>query len=130
MSSKRKKMLFCYYLPVIIALIRFIVTFVYFMWNPLNLSLRYLQVIVLLIYVAHIFMYLKLFDDGVPVISIIAPDLVHWIIIFVFMKEIQLLQIGILFAIDIIFLCTKGLKASYFPFDIDGDDEEDLFDDI
>ena len=129
MSSKKRKMLFCYYLPGIIGLIRIITTLVFFIWNPVGLALRYFQILLLISYAVHLFCYFKLYDDGIPIITIIAPSIIHGVIIFIFVKQIPLLSLGILLGMDIVFLITKSIKASYFPFDIEGDEEEDLFED-
>ena len=129
MAAKRRKMLFCYYLPGILAAIRLILTFVDLVWNPFGLTWRFFQLILMASYAFHLFSYFILYTDGIPIITIIAPDIVHGILVFIFTRRIPLVSLGMLLGLDILFLFSKSIKAYYFPFDIDSDEEEDLFED-
>ena len=128
MSSKQRMMLFSYYLPGIFALIRVGVTVWFLMSNPMGLPLRFLQVIVLVVYGIFTFTYFKLYSDGVPVISIVTPSLVHAVLIFAFKRVVVVAPFVVLLLLDIAYLVVKSVKANLFPFDIEGDDEDDVFD--
>lgn len=129
MGSKRKKMLAIWILPGIMAIIRVTVTMVYLIWNPLAMPLRFFQLINIGVYIGTSFSYYKLYRDGVPVISVITPLLLHGILVFLFKRVIAWQSIVPLFVLDVLFLITKGIKSSLFPYDIEGeDDDEEMFD--
>lgn len=129
MGSKRKKMLAIWILPGVMAIIRVTVTMVYLIWNPLAMPLRFFQLINIGVYIGTSFSYYKLYRDGVPVISVITPLLLHGILVFLFKRVIAWQSIVPLFVLDVLFLITKGIKSSLFPYDIEGeDDDEEMFD--
>lgn len=130
MFSKQKQMLFVYHLPGFFAVLRTVVTLWFFFVNPFNLPLRYIQWFVLVVYAVVCFSYYKLYSDGVPVISVIAPTLIHMVIIFAFMRMLVIIPFLVLGTTDILFLTAKSIKASLYPFDTDDDDDDmSLFDD-
>lgn len=126
MSTKQKLMLFSYYLPGVFALIRVCVTIWFLVSNPLNLPLRFIQVFAIVVYAVFSFTYFKLYSDGVPVISLIAPSLVHAVVIFAFQRVVVVAPFVVLLLLDIAYLIVKSVKANLFPFDIDGDDEDEF----
>lgn len=128
MGTKQRIMLFCYYLPGVVTAIRVAVTLWFLITNPMGLPLRFIQLVVIGAYIAFTFTYFKLYSDGVPVISIVTPSLVHAVIIYVFKREIVIAPFVALLLLDIAYLVTKSVKASLFPFDIDGNDKGDEFD--
>ena len=121
-------MLLSYYLPGVVSLIRVTVTLWFLVVNPFDLPLRVIQLVVLIAYLIFNFTYFKLYSDGIPVISIILPSLLHICIIFMFKRILVVKQFIILVAIDILYLITKSLKASMFPFVMDEDTEDSDFD--
>lgn len=130
MFSKQKLMLFVYHLPGLFACGRVILTFWFLFANPFNLPLRHMQLIVLVVYAVVCFSYYKLYSDGVPVISLITPTLLHAVIVFVFMRVIAVVPFLVLLVFDAVFLVAKSVKASLYPFDIEGDEDDiSLFDD-
>ena len=128
MSSKQRIMLLSYYLPGVFSIIRVGITIWFLVSNPMNLPLRFIQVIIIGVYVVFNFTYFKLYSDGVPVISLIAPTLVHAILIFVFQRVVIIAPFVVLLLLDIAYLVVKSVKANLFPFDIDGMDDGDEFD--
>lgn len=130
MLSKRRKMRFVYLLPAFIAIIRVGITLWFLISNPLDLPLRFFQLIHLGIYAVSMFSFYRLYRDGVPILSLVAPTLVHAIVIFIFKKMIVIVPFAVLFTLDVVFLASKGIKANLYPFDIEGDsDDEDFFED-
>ena len=130
MLSKQRRMRFVYFLPATFAVIRILLTVWFLVYNPLGLPLRFIQLILMGVYAGSLFSFYRLYRDGVPVLSLIAPTLVHAILIFIFKKEIVIVPFAVLFVVDIAFLASKGVKANLYPFDIEGDsDDEDFFDD-
>lgn len=122
--QKQKWMLGAYYAPGIIGLLRILLTIYYFIKNPLGMPLRYFQLIPCIAIGVALFSYYKLFTDGVPIITVIAPTMVHQVLIYIFSKRFVILPFIPIVLLDIIFLSVKGLKASMFPFDIDGDEDD------
>lgn len=128
MGTKQRIMLLSYYLPGFFAVVRVAVTFWFLFYNPMGLPLRFIQVIIIGVYATFSFAYFKLYSDGVPVISVIAPTLVHAILIFVFQRTVVIAPFVVLLLLDIAYLVVKSVKANLFPFDIDGMDDVDEFD--
>lgn len=126
MKHKKLLMLSTYYAPGIIALIRITVTMWFFVKDPLGMPLRFLQIVPLIAICVTLFMHFKLYQDGVPVITVIAPTLVHAVLMYVFERKLVFIPFLLLLGLDIVFLSLKGAKASLFPFDIDDDTEDDL----
>ncbi len=128
MKNKRRLMLLVYWLPIVIGLLRILITFSILLWNPMNMIFRFMQIIPVIIYLVILFMYLKLFMDNDPIVTLIAPSLVHFLIIFGFKRIISIVPFLPLIIIDIAFLIAKGLKAVAFPFVVEGDEDiEDEF---
>lgn len=125
MVAKRRLLYAVFWAPGVLALVRLAVTVWFFIQNPLGLPLRFFQLIPLIAVLVATFSYFKLYSDGVPVITVIAPTLLHAILIYVFQKRIIIIPFIVLVVIDGLFLGIKGLKSNMYPFDIEGDDDED-----
>ena len=120
-----------FYAPGVIAAIRLAVTLLVFIANPARMPLRFLQVIPLCILGVSVFTYFKLYSDGDPVISLMVPTIMHILIIFVFKKQFVIVPFALLLVLDVGYLVVKGLKASMYPFEIEGDEDgTDNFDDL
>lgn len=113
-------------MPGIIGSIRIVITLWFMTSNPMKMELVYFQLIPLIVCTATMFTFYKLYSDGVPVISLIVPTLVHGVVIFIFKRAINIAPLLVLLFIDILFLFAKGVKANRFPFSIEGEDENDL----
>lgn len=122
--SKRKKLLFGYYAPGVLALLRLVVTIWFFGWSHIELPLRYIQLVPLCALLVTQFTYFKLYRDGVPVISLILPSMLHFVIILVALRRVIITPFVLLLVIDIGFLVARGVKANLFPFSVDEDEEE------
>lgn len=128
MLSKQRRMRFVYYLPAFFAILRVLVTLWFLVSNPMNLPLRFIQLFHIGVYIVSNFNYYKLYNDGVPVLSLIAPTLVHAILIFIFRKLVIIKPFLVLGALDIVFLVCKSVKANLYPFYVEGEfDEDDPF---
>lgn len=123
MKNRRALLLTMYWLPIAIAAIRLILTVMVFIWNPMHLPLRFLQVIPLLVLGFSIFMYMKLYTDSDPIVTLIAPSIVHFLLIFAFRREIVLIPFAPLVFIDLVYLIVKGIKSTAFPFEVEGEEE-------
>lgn len=119
-----------YYAPVLIAVLRLIVTAIILAINPQNMSLRFFQVIPIGVLLATIFMYMKLYSDGDPVVSLLMPTIIQVICIFVFKKQVEIVPFIVPVFLDAVFLVVKGIKASCYPFEIEGEEDEDDFQDF
>lgn len=124
MRNKKILLITMFWLPVVFAAIRALLTVSYFVWNPLGLPLRFLQIIPLLVLGFSIFMYLKLYTDADPIVTLLAPSIVHFLLIFAFKREIVLLPFAPLVFVDLAYLIVKGIKATAFPFEVEGEEEE------
>ena len=124
MTAKRRIMYACYYAPGVVAAVRVLLTLWFLISDPFGLPLRFFQVILLLAYSVTLFSYFKLYSDGVPVISLIAPTLVHAVVVFVFRRIIAVVPFAILLVLDILFLIIKSVKANMYPFDVDGEEDD------
>lgn len=122
----KKRILFAGFLaPGVIALIRLVVTLYICIWRPSFLPLHWFQLIPLLAIGVHCFMYFKLFRDGVPVISVLLPTMLHFVIVLFVVHIMAIAPFVLLMAIDILFLIACGIKSSMFPYSIDEDDEDE-----
>lgn len=127
MLTKRRILKMMFLLPAIVGFIRLGISMWFLIVNPLGMPLRFIQVVPMIALIVALFSYLKLYSDGVPVITVIAPTILHMVIIYIFKKQIVIIPFTVLVLIDALFLILKGVKANLFPFDIDGDDEDDIF---
>jgi len=78
-------------------------------------------------------MYYKLYSDGDPIITVMLPSIIHFVIILILKKQVEIIQFLPLVLLDILFLIVKGVKGSMFPFVFEGEDEIDelsLFEDL
>lgn len=126
MFTRRRIMKGIYWAPGIIGLARIVVTFWFLIRNPLGMPLRFIQLIPMIAVIVAVFMHFKLYQDGVPVITVIAPTLIHAVVVYIFQRKIVPIPFLVILAIDIAFLSVKGVKANMFPFYIEGDDDDDL----
>lgn len=120
-------MLFVYWLPVVVLVLRFLLTVVYFVSNPLQLPFRFVQIIPLIVLSIYGFMYLKLYMDNDPIALLIIPTVLHFLLIYLLRKTIVVMPFVPILIIDICFLTVKGLKAVSFPFEIEGEEEDDIY---
>ena len=128
MFTKRRILLGSFYLPGIVVLIRLAFT-IWVLWkNPMGLRLPYIQLIPLFVMMGSCFGHFKLYRDAVPVISLIVPTLLHAILIFVFLREVMILQFLPVFVPDLLYLVVKAVKANLFPFYMEGEDDDELLD--
>lgn len=125
MLTKRRKMLAVYWLPGIIGGTRLLLTALVLVWNPQGMPLRFFQIIPVVALVVALFSYFKLYSDGVPVITLLAPTILHIILVYLFRRAIVIIPFIAVFAIDIVFLVCKSVKASLYPFDIEGESPDD-----
>ena len=116
-----EKLWFWYRTPKAIGLIRILLTLVVFAFNPLGLPLCFMQTFPMLVIMVTLFAYGKLFSDMVPVITLLLPTIVHFAVIVLFMDKIVIAAFLPFILTDVAFLVTKGIKASYFPFAIEGE---------
>ena len=129
--NKRKEMLAFYYLVGIVMLLAVCIRFTFLIWNPLGLWFRWLQIVPIVLYAVYAFMYFKLYSDSVPVITILSTTVVHGVLCYVFTKTVAWRPLLVLVSIDILYIVVASCKASWFPFVIDGEEEdEDTFDDL
>ncbi len=128
MKNMRRKLLLAYYMPIAVGVLRVLTTMAVFVWNPQALPLRFIQVIPLIVLLVSLFSYMKLFTDNDPIVSLLLPTIVHFLVIFGFRRQVVLIPFLPLVVLDIVYLFVKGLKATMFPFEIEG--EEDYEDDL
>lgn len=128
--SKRRKLQIAFYVPGVLMALRVILTLWVLIINPLGMPMRFFQLIPLGAILVSAFTYFKLYRDSVPVISLILPSIIHFIMIYAFKRVLVIWPFGILLPVDIIFLVVKSLKSSMYPFDMDTNEEnlEDVFD--
>lgn len=122
--SKRNLLKFIFLLPGLIGGVRVGVTIWFMISNVMEMSLRFIQIIPMLSIMVTLFMYYKLFSDGVPIVTVLAPTILHVILIYLFRKEVEIIPFIPLIILDICYLGVKTLKGTMYPFDIDGDEEE------
>lgn len=130
MKSKVFKLKVFFYAPVVIASLRIFLSIIILISNPFNMSLRAIQLIPTVVLVVSVFMYLKLYTDGDPVISLLLPTIVQFAVIFLFKRKIEILPLFIPLSLDCAFLIMKGIKAALYPFEIEGEEAEDDFQDF
>lgn len=126
MNTKAKVMKTCYYMPGVFAAFRVAITLWFLISNPMDLPLRFMELIPLTFYIVYSFTYFRLYSDGVPVISIVAPVLLHAALIFAFKRVLVIAPFSVLLLLDVAYLIVKSVKANLYPFDIEGDDDDDL----
>lgn len=128
MSSKIALLRTMFWAPLVVALFRVLITIVILVWNPQEMSLRFMQIIPLLVLVVFSFMYFKLYHDGDPVISLLLPTILHFILILIFKRQVEIIPFIAPLTVDIVYLVVKGIKGTMFPFEFEGDDIVDALD--
>lgn len=131
MKSKVTLLKSMYYMPAVVGSLRCVITLVILIWNPQHMSFRLLQVFPLLVLLFTLFSYMKLYSDGDPVVSLLLPTIVQFLAILLFKRTLEIVPFIVPLLLDVIFLVVKGIKAEAFPFEIEGDEEnEDDFHDL
>lgn len=125
MSSKIALLRTMFWAPLVVALFRIVITVIIIVWNPQDMSFRYVQIIPALVLLVFSFMYFKLYHDGDPVISLLLPTILHFILILIFKRKVEIIPFIAPLAVDIVYLVVKGIKGSMFPFEFEGDDVVD-----
>jgi len=128
MKNMRRKLLFAYYAPIGVGVLRIVTTIAVFIWNPQALPLRFIQIIPLLVLLVSLFSYMKLFTDNDPIVSLLLPTIAHFLVIFGFRRQVVLIPFIPLVVLDVVYLFVKGLKSTMYPFEIEG--EEDYEDEL
>lgn len=128
--SKEQLMRVFYYMPGVAALIRIGFTVWFIGWQPIPMPLPYTQVLTIVIYLILQFTYFRLYRDSVPVISVLVPTILHSLLIFVFLRQVVIAPFVLLVLLDVMFLSSRGIKSSMYPFYIEEDDEEQLLEEI
>lgn len=128
MSARTRKLWVAFYTPMVVIGIRILLTLIVLIWNPWHLSLPVLQLIPVIVLLVTLFMYTQFFTDGVPVVSLLVPSILHFLVILAFRRRVEIMPFIPLLVTDIMVLVVKGIKASYFPFEIEGDEEDDFSD--
>lgn len=128
--NTKTEMLAVYLLPAIVGFIRLVVTVMLIAVGAQVIPLRWIQILPLIVVGCSLFRMYRLYVDGIPVISMLVPSIIHGILCAVFFKRVPWVQLGILVGIDVLFLFAKGFKPTQIPFQIEGQEEEDDFTDI
>lgn len=128
MISKRTILKGSYFLPGVVVLIRLGFTLWILIQNPMGLRLPYIQLFPLFVLLGSCFGHFKLYRDAVPVISLMVPTIVHAILIFVFTREIMIIQFLPVFIPDVLYLTVKAIKANLYPFYLEGEDADEFVD--
>lgn len=123
--TKRRILLGSYYLPGVVVLARLLFTLWILIWNPMKMPLPYIQLIPVGVLVVSCFGHFKLYRDAVPVISLMAPTILHIVIIFVFMRVLVIVPFLPVLVLDVLYLVVKAVKANLFPFYLEGDDDDE-----
>ncbi len=126
MITKRTILKGSYYLPGVVVLIRLVFTVWVLFKNPMGLRFPFIQLIPMGVLLGSCFGHFKLYRDAVPVISLLLPTIAHAIIIFVFTREVMLLQFLPVFVPDVLYLVVKAVKANLYPFYMEGEDEDEF----
>ena len=124
MLTKKRLLWMIFWAPGAVGARRIGLTVWFLVSNPLGMPLRFIQLVPLIALGVSLFMYYKLYQDGVPVISLIAPSLLHAVIIFVFQKIIVIPPFAVILILDIVYLALRGVKSNSYPFDIDEEQDE------
>ena len=124
MHERVKRLKAVFYLPVFLGVIRVVFTLVIAFVNPFGMPFRMVQIIPAAIIIGSLFMYLKLFSDNVPVVSLLVPSVAQFLIIFAFSREVVVLPFLPVLFLDLLFIVGKIFKASAFPFEFEGDSFE------
>ena len=130
MNSRVKFLKTIFILPAIVAALRLLLTAIVFIFNPTDMSLRFIQSFPVIVLLVSLFTYLKLYSDSAPVITLLLPSIAHIIIIFIFTRHLEILPFIPVIILDIFYIIIKGIKATAFPFEIEGEEDEDEFSDL
>lgn len=126
MEKRIAKLKLIFYMPTVAVALRAAFTIWVFVANPQQMFFRYIQLVPLCVLIAYTFMYHKLFDDGVPVITLLVPTILHFLFVLLFKEVVQIVPFIAPLVLDCIYLAVKSVKASSFPFIIEGDEEDKL----
>lgn len=128
MSSKTAILKTMFWAPLVVALFRVVITLIILIWNPQAMSFRFIQLIPLAVILGTSFFYFKLYSDGDPVISLALPTIIHFVLILVFKRTLEVIPFVVPVILDILYLVVKGIKGSMYPFEFEGDDVADALD--
>lgn len=128
--KKKSILLTLYYTPMGIAIIRIIMTIVVLTlpWQENEFRLKFIQIIPIVVLLSSCFRMYRLYVDAVPVVSLLLPTLLQFIISFILYKTVPIRQLIFLLIMDIFFLIAKVYKSGEIPFTMDGEEEDDFSD--
>lgn len=126
MKQMRRRLLTAFYAPIVVGVLRIVVTVGIFIFNPLALPWPFFQFISLGVLAWSLFSYVKLYRDSDPIVSLLLPTIAHFLLIFAFQRRVVLIPFIPTLVIDLVYLVLKGLKAVMFPFEIEGEEDADL----
>ena len=118
-----------YHTPFLIGWFRVAMTILLIFWNFLHIPLVGMQLLSVCTYCVSIFQY-RMFKNDVPVISIILPLILHWALAGVLNKQVVIVGMIPLMVLDLLYLGVLMLKASKFPFVIDGEEDEEMLEEV
>lgn len=112
-----------YYSVIVAALLRIAATIIIIAANPFNTPLPILQLLPTGIICCSLFAYVKLYRDGVPVISLILSDVAIFCIQWAFNDAVVWIPFLLPWGADVLYLIVKMIKVEKFPFEVEGEEE-------
>ena len=88
------------------------------------MSFRYVQLIPLIFVCISLFSYAKLYHDSTPIFTVLLPTILQFAFVWVLNKRLEFVPFIPVFVVDIMLLTARGIKESYFPFEIEGEDDD------
>lgn len=126
MKNKAHILLLFHWLPAVIAVIRIIVTAGYmWVWTGV-MPLQFMQAFSFITYGVNLFVTYKLFFDSIPFATISMPTIIQVFIVYVFRNEVILSKLLPLLLIDAFYIGIKFIKTSFYPYELDTPEEDDL----
>ena len=119
MKTRLRLMKLFWILPTICGIFRIMLTVICLFFNPFQMQFIAMQVIPLVILLSSLFSYLLLYRDTVPVITLLLPSIVQFILVLIFTRKVQILPYIVFCGLDFIYILIKSLKASLYPFEIE-----------
>ena len=130
MKKRILKLKIAFAFPGIISAIRILLTMFVLVYNPLDMPLRFIQVVPMFVVMWNLVSYYILYTDSTPVIPLLLPTIIHFVIILVMTKVVILVPFIPFLVVDFVYIIIKYIKSSMFPFEMEGDEDDNLLDEF
>lgn len=121
----RKKLYAAFIIPIVLAVVRLLLAIIVFV-GLISTKLNWIQIWHIIAIPVYLFVYLKLFKDIIPILGFVLPDLLTVFLLLFVLKVSVPFSVILLIVFDIVSMVAFFVKASYFPYYIEGTEDKDI----